>query len=298
MSLFDAARAAGVPFASNVQPRSGSILVKDLRLKYLDWGFESNPTLLLLHGFAQTAHSWDFVALSLCDRFRVVALDQRGHGDSDWSPDGDYSTESAQADVHAVAHSLSAEPVILVGLSMGGRIASSYASLHPERVRGLVIVDAGPEMQRSGTGRIRRFTQQSDEMDSVEEFVERVRKYNPSRPVEQIRGSILHNIKQLPNGRWTWKYDRRLGTGGPRVEADPALTARLWAQLGGIACPTLIIRGGDSDVLAPETAQAMEERIPDARLATIEGAGHLVPGDNPIEFIREVSKFLGEVVSG
>ena len=251
--------------------------------------------IVLLHGFAQTCHSWDFVALSLCDRFRVVALDQRGHGDSDWAPDGDYTPEAYQSDLHAIVQELGLREIVLIGLSMGGRNAFTYASSHPERVRALVIVDAAPESRTAGTENIRRFVQQEDELDSVDDFVRRVQAYNPRRSIQQIRGSILNNLKQLPSGRWTWKYDKLLRSPERRLGSDPATALRLWGYVEGLRCPTLVVRGGETDVVAADTARSMQRRIPDARLATVEGAGHLVMGDNPAGFERAITSFLSSL---
>ena len=147
----------GVTFASEAAPRDRFVDAHGLRFHYLEWGEAESPPIVLLHGFAQTCHSWDFVALSLCDRFRVVALDQRGHGDSDWAPDGDYTPEAYQSDLHAIVQELGLREIVLIGLSMGGRNAFTYASSHPERVRALVIVDAAPESRPAGTENIRRF---------------------------------------------------------------------------------------------------------------------------------------------
>lgn len=298
LPLYDAARAMGVAFAREVQPVDRTVQANGLRFHYLEWGDPHNPPMLLLHGFAQTGHSWDFVSLAFCDRFRVIALDQRGHGDSDWAPDGDYSMEAQQRDLHAIVEALDLRGFVLMGLSMGGRNSFVYAATHPERVRALVIVDAAPENRRAGTDNIRRFVQSDDELDSVEEFVARVVRYNPRRSPEQVRGSILHNIKQLPNGKWTWKYDKRLRSPDRRMAPDPELTKRLWGLLEGLRCPTLVVRGAESDVVALETAQEMVRRIPGAQLATVERAGHLVMGDNPAGFQRAVTSFLAGLRQG
>ena len=203
-----------------------------MRFHYLDWGNPDGPDMLLLHGFAQTCHSWDFVALAFCDRYHVVALDQRGHGDSDWAEDGDYSPETQQADIAGVVQALNLRDFVLMGLSMGGRNSFTYAATHPGHVRALVVVDAGPENMRSGSQNISNFVQQEDELDSVDDFVQRVLQYNPRRDPVQVRGSIMHNLKHLPNGRWTWKYDRRLRQpGGRRFQHDPDTTERLWGYL-------------------------------------------------------------------
>ena len=285
----------GVTFASEAAPRDRFVDANGLRFHYLDWGEADAPPIVLLHGFAQTCHSWDFVALSLCDRFRVVALDQRGHGDSDWAPDGDYTPEAYQSDLHAIVQELGLREIVLIGLSMGGRNAFTYASSHPEHIRALVIVDAAPESRTAGTENIRRFVQQEDELDSVDDFVRRVQAYNPRRSVQQIRGSILNNLKQLPSGRWTWKYDKLLRSPERRLGSDPATALRLWGYVEGLRCPTLVVRGGETDVVASDTARSMQRRIPDARLATVEGAGHLVMGDNPAGFERAITSFLSSL---
>jgi esterase len=294
LSLYDAARAMGVVFSKEAVPQDRFVTANGLRFHYLEWGEPDSPPVMLLHGFAQTCHSWDFVALSLCDRFRVIALDQRGHGDSDWAPDGDYSPETQQKDIAAIVEALDLRDFVLMGLSMGGRNSFTYAANHPDRIKALVIVDAGPENQAAGSNNIRNFVQHDDELDSIDAFVERVRKYNPRRATEQIRGSIRHNLRQLPNGRWTWKYDKALRSPGRRMGADPETAKRLWSYLESLKCPTLLVRGAASDVIAMDTAETMHRRIPNSKLATVENAGHLVMGDNPSGFQKAVMEFLGK----
>ncbi|MCH8206721.1 MAG: alpha/beta hydrolase [Chloroflexi bacterium] len=295
LSLYDAARAMGVPFEEEVEPQDRYASANGLRFHYLDWGGPDNTPMLLLHGFAQTCHSWDFIALTFSDRFRVIALDQRGHGDTDWAPDGDYSPEAHQKDTHAFVQAIGLENFVLIGLSMGGRNALTYAAHHPERVKAVAIVDAAPETLRAGGENIRRFVQQEDELDSVDEFVERVLKYNPRRSAQQVRGSIIHNLKQLPNGKWTWKYDKLLRSSDRRWQSDPGLTDRLWGYVEGLKPPTLVVRGSKSDLIASQTAEEMHRRMPNGTLATVEGAGHLVPGDRPAGFANAVAEFLASL---
>ena len=290
--LHDAARAMGVRFANDNAPQDKFVTANGMRFHYLEWGSAANPPMLLLHGFAQTCHSWDFVALGFSDDYRVIVLDQRGHGDSDWAADGDYSPETQQNDISAVVREIGLEDFTLMGLSMGGRNSFTYAANNPDKVRALVIVDAGPQNMQQGTQNIRNFVQQDDELDSVDAFVERVLKYNPRRSPEQIRGSIMHNLKQLPNGKWTWKYDKRLRSPGRRMGSDPETEKRLWGYLEALQCPTLLVRGGASDIIAMDTAEKMRKVIPNSQMATIKGAGHLVMGDSPAGFQRAVTEFL------
>ena len=184
---------------------------------------------------------------------------------------------------------------VLMGLSMGGRNSFTYAANNPNRVRALVVVDAAPQNMQQGTQNIRSFVQQDDELDSVDAFVERVLKYNPRRDPQQVRGSIMHNLKELPNGKWTWKYDRALRRPGRRMGSDAETEKRLWGYLESLQCPTLLARGGASDIVAMDTADRMHQAIPNSRLATIEGAGHLVMGDSPSGFQSAVNDFLASL---
>lgn len=288
LPLFEAARAMGIPFKEEVAPLSREVTANGLRFNYLDWGSEGKPPLVLMHGAFQTAHSWDFTALALRDQFHVRALDARGHGDSDWASDGDYSHDAMQADLDAVFPALGLDRFILVGLSMGGRNAMLYTARHPETVAQLVVVDIGPETQQKGKQNIARFVSGSRE-GPFEEFLERAHQYNPRRPLEQLRGSLLNNLRELPNGNWTWKYDARMrdrfqGTASTNEELEEAIRA--------IRSPTLIVRGEQSDVLAADAAERMQQMIPSSQLVSIPRAGHLVPGDNPVDFIQAVKKFV------
>ena len=295
LSLHDAARAMGVRFANDNTPQDKFVDANGLRFHYLEWGNPDNPPMLLLHGFAQTCHSWDFVALGFSDDYHVIVLDQRGHGDSDWAPDGDYSPETQQRDISAVVDALGLEGFVLMGLSMGGRNSFTYAANNPDNVKALVIVDAAPQNMTQGTSNIRNFVQQDDELESVDAFVDRVLQFNPRRDRQQVRGSILHNLKELPNGNWTWKYDRALRRPGRRMGSDPETEQRLWGYIRSLQCPTLLVRGGASDIVALDTADMMHQVIPNSRLATIEGAGHLVMGDSPSGFQNAVTEFIASL---
>ncbi len=295
LSLHDAARSMGVKFEREAVPQDRFVDANGMRFHYLEWGDADKPPMLLLHGFAQTCHSWDFVALGFSDEYRIIVLDQRGHGDSDWAADGDYSPETQQDDISGVVDALGLDAFVLMGLSMGGRNSFTYAANNPNKVRALVIVDAGPQNMRQGTQNIRNFVQQEDELDSVDAFVQRVQAYNPRRPAEQLRGSLMHNLKQLPNGKWTWKYDKALRRPGRRMGSDPETEKRLWGYLQSLQCPTLLVRGGASDIIAMDTAEQMHRSIPNSRLATIEGAGHLVMGDSPSGFQAAVVEFLASI---
>lgn len=260
----------------------------EIRLRYLEWGDPAGEPLLLLHGIGQTAHTWAYFATAIKHRYRVIAIDQRGHGDSGWAPDSDYSTTAHGRDLDAVIERLKLAAFALIGFSMGGRNAMGLASRHPAKVSRLVIVEAGPERPRPGASQARQFMSGADLASSVEDFVERAIRFNPRRSREALRESLLHNLRQLPGGAWTWKYDPILRD--PNRRLSP--WGDLWQALAKIGCPTLIVRGADSPVLPPEQAARMVETIPDARIVTISAAGHTVMGDNPVEFEAKVKAFL------
>ena len=174
---------------------------------------------------------------------------------------------------------------------MGGRNSYYYASENQNMINKLVIVDTGPETIKKGSSNIRNFVQMNDELDSIEEFVERIKKYNPHRTEEHIKGNILNNIKQLENGKWTWKYDPFLRSGFNNRNAHQKNEDQ-WKILEKIKTSTLIVKGGKSDILAKSTLKKMSDVIPNAQSVTVEEAGHLVPGDNPIEFTKILLKFL------
>ena len=283
LSLFEAARVMGVSFSREVEPQDREVTVNGLRFHYLDWGTEGKQCILFLHGALQQGHSWDFVALPLCVDYHVLALDARGHGDSQWAPDGDYSPEAHQRDLDGFVEALGLEPFILVGHSMGGRNAYTYASRHPKRVNALAIVDIGPQVNREGQDRIRRFRVLPDELNSYQEFATRVQEYT-GRPRLQVLGSLKYSIRQRPDGKWTWKYDKLLRTPGYRPEDPPP--DKLWECLAGIRCPTLIVRGSESDILATEVMEEMLRVIPKSTAAVVPRAGHLVAGDNPADFLK------------
>ena len=289
----------GVPFAE-ATPTDGYMEADGLRLHYLDWGARQGPTVLLLHGFAQSGHSFDFVSLSLSDRFRVVAPDLRGHGESDWSPDGDYRRETMLADVIRLVETLDLAPVALVGLSLGGTLGYMLAASRPDLARSLVIVDIAPRVEPKGARRVREFVEGKDYFDSLQEMVEAVKAFRPGRSEEQLRGSVLRNAKHHPDGRWSWKYDPVMRRPVSARQHDPEQERMLWAALENVRCPTLVVRGADSDVVSQESVDEMVARLPQitgAKSTTVEGAGHLVPGDNPAGFIRAVEPFLSETAA-
>jgi len=260
-------------------------------LHYVEWGAPTAPPVILLHGITGHARTWDTLAEALAPQWRVLALDQRGHGDSDSAPDGDYTTGAMADDLAAFADALGYRRFTLLGLSMGGRVAMDFAGAHPDRVERLVIVDIAPEIHPPGMARIRTMIANAPETIESEEWaVETAMAANPRADVGELRHRVKHALKRTPDGALTWKYARdvremmRRGT-----RRDPL---ELWERLTHITCPTLLVRGAESDVLSPELAQRVVAALPDGRLVEVAAAGHTVPGDRPAEFVDVVRRFL------
>ena len=261
------------------------------RFHYTEWGPPAAPAVIFLHGITGHARTWDDEARLLADRFRVLVLDQRGHGDSDPAPDGDYSDAALLGDVEAFVDRLGLTRIDLVALSLGGRVAINYAGRHPERVERLVIVDIGPEIAPAGRARVGTLMAHAPErFETLEEVVAHQRANAPLYTEAMLRHRAQHAVRPLPGGGFTWKYDRALRDGirqgRIRVPAD------LWPQWAAIQCPTLLVRGSESDILTDEIAKKMLEALPHARLAVVADAGHTVPGDQPAAFQSLLREFL------
>jgi pimeloyl-ACP methyl ester carboxylesterase len=241
------------------------IILDGLRFHYRDWPQPNRPPLLLLHGFSQRASWWDAIARELQRDFRVLALDQRGHGDSAWS--SAYPSESWVTDITAFVDALQLAPVTLVGHSMGGVHACAYAALHPDAVTRLVIVDIGPPdpaRWRGGAGR-----------------------YEPAQVWYAIRQTLRHRRADL-----RLRLRHLLRDYDPRLRLPARDAAAEWANLARIPCPTLIVRGAESQALKQDTARQMLRVLPQGTLVEIADAGHLIHWEQPERLIAALRAFL------
>lgn len=285
-----AAVAAGLNPSEIVLPAVRDVTANGLRLNYLDWGGSARRTMVLLHGGALTAHTWDLVCLASRDEWRCVAPDLRGHGDSAWSHDGQYALADYTSDLAALADGAGLDRFVLVGMSLGGLVSMLYAAEHPRRVAALVLVDVGPEMSGPGAARLRNFTDAPAELESIEAFVERAIRFNPRRRPELLRRSLLHNLRPTHDGKWTWKYDPRRSA---NIGSDPGRRPGvLWAAVARVTCPTLVVRGSESDLFLDADARRLLDALPRATYVCIEGAGHTVQGDQPAALALAVREFL------
>jgi esterase len=296
--LKQSSKIAGMDLPELVLPSEKYVELGELRLHYLDWAGPGATTIVFLHGAALTAHTWDLVCLALRDRFHCLALDARGHGDSGWPADRAYGIEAHVGDVEGLVQALGLDQFVLVGHSMGGGTALAYAGRNSSRLRALVAVDTGPRPPSAeaavGNQRVRDFIAGPAELASVDDFVERAVQFNPLRDRQLLRRSLLHNLRQLPDGRWTWKYDRDGLMARNAVHAD-ARRKVMSEAIPAIECPTLVIRGGVSDHYADEDAEYLVSILPNGRWRRVENAGHTVQGDNPRGLCDALNGFFAEI---
>jgi pimeloyl-ACP methyl ester carboxylesterase len=284
---------ARVPVAMFVAPADGQLIAGDTRLHYLDWGTDGKPWLVFLHGGAQTAHTWDIVCLALRDRYHAVALDLRGHGDSEWSPELDYGLAAHSRDLLGLLDHLGAKQVVLVGMSLGGMSAMYATSLAADRVRALVVVDVSPNIPPDRGREVVSFMNAKVELNTLDDYVEQALSFNPRRDRELLRTSLLFNLRERPDGGLAWKWDPRPMAASPeRREEWNRRRRELWERAAGIETPTLLVRGGESKMLLPEDADELVAHMPDARWVEVENAGHTVQGDNPAGLLHELEAFL------
>jgi esterase len=266
-------------------------VVDGFRLHYLDWGKRGLPPIVFLHGGALNAHTWDVVCLALRAEHHCIAVDQRGHGDSEWSPTLDYTPEAHRRDVLGLVDQLGFERFLLVGQSMGALNSFTFATEHSDRLRGLVLIDAGPTIRMNGAEKIGEFVNATAEIDSLDAALEQALKFNPLRDPRLLRRGLLYNYRQLPSGKWARKHDMRHWIGSEMKDRAKRHQSS-WQQLERVTCPTLVVRGAISDVFLDEDAEGFAMRLPNARWTKVEGAGHTVQGDNPRGLVEALRDFF------
>lgn len=287
-----------------MEPRSSFVAGADgHQIHVLEWSSEGVP-LVFVHGFGNTARIWDDAAQLVAPHYRTIAIDQRGHGDSEHDPEHRYAYEDLARDLEAVILALGIERLVLVGHSLGGRTSMVFAERNPERLAGLVIVDTGPEHDPRGTSRIRgEVEQRGDGTFAERKEYEHVLAHNfPVSPPEMIERMAAAELRQRDDGRWERKLDpaffpARGAMDEAAMEAhEKEMSTRLWVALEKIPCPTLVVRGAASDILGPEIADKMvDEALPNGSLAVVGQSSHSVMTDNPEGFNQALSAFvLGE----
>jgi esterase len=290
--LLASAADLGIPHAADTPYRSRNIVLRQMRFHYLEWGDPAAAPIVLLHGGHQSAHSWDLVSLHLAQRFHVLALDQRGHGDSEWARDVAYTNHEMSLDAEAFIGAMGLRRPILMGHSMGGRNAMLLTRRTQSLLRALVIVDVGPELSDRGRAVIAGFVRDNEEFDDLEHFVRNVQQYDPYRSREHIERTVKYNMLQRADGKFVSKCDanpRRLGVvRGTGPQENITLEDAKKFDL-----PVLLVRGADSRILTAEAAERFRDALPNGKLATVSNCGHNVHGQNTKGFIEAIASFVG-----
>ena len=256
------------------------------------------PPVVFFHGGGQTRHAWGTTLDVLADDgWRAYTVDLRGHGDSDWAPDGDYTLDAFAADVTEVARSLDQLPV-LVGASLGGIASLAAIGESPSPLaRGLVLVDVAPRIDRGGADRIGAFMLQNiDGFESLEEVADAVADYNTHRPRPTNLEGLKKNVRQRDDGRWYWHWDPAFMTGrfGSTDETRTSVIQpeRLEAAAKTLTMPVLLVRGRMSDLLTDDGSRQFLDLVPHAGFVEVGGAGHMVAGDRNDLFNDAIVEFL------
>ena len=259
------------------------------------WGDPNGPLVMLLHGGGQTRHAWKGAGETLgASGYHAVAFDARGHGDSDWADQDAYGPDHMVDDLNCVAQALGAEHPILVGASMGGGVSLMAIGMDKVAAKALVLVDMAPRIEPEGSRRIQEFMNQApDGFDTLEQVAEAIANYQPHRPRPRNLDGLAKNVRLAANGKYRWHWDpaRRKSQGA----SNPAYRQRLHDYADTLTLPTLLVRGGLSDVLSEDGAQSFLRQCPHAEYVSVKDAAHMVAGDRNDIFADSVIEFLNRV---
>ena len=259
------------------------------------WGPIDGPLVILQHGGGQTRHAWKGAGQRLGEAgYRAVAIDARGHGDSSWSPSGSYDQADMVADLAAVIDALGGKRPVLVGASMGGGVGLHACGEDRVDATALVLVDIAPRIEADGADRIMDFMRQApDGFESLDEVADAIASYQPHRPRPRKLDGLAKNVRLGESGRYYWHWDPAFMNGKRDLQQR---TAHLEACARRLTLPTLLVRGGLSDILSMEGAQSFLEMCPHAEFVNVTDAAHMVAGDRNDIFSDSVIAFLGRVV--
>lgn len=264
----------------SAQPRVERVQVEledGRRVSALKWGGAA-PRIVLVHGSAQNAHTWDTVCLALGEP--ILAVDLPGHGHSSWRDDGDYTPRSLAFDIAPIIERHAPRAEVVCGMSLGGLTTLALAYQRPDLVARLVMVDITPGVTPEKSKSITDFVNGPQNFASFDELLARTKEHNPTRTESSLRRGILHNARQLDDLTWQWRYDRR---GHPRREPGSSVAAGMWEMVERVPAPLTLVRGGVSPVVDDADVAELRRRRPDAIVHVVEGAGHSVQGDRPRE---------------
>ena len=269
--------------------RTATVLDDGRAISGLLWG-DQPPRIVLLHGGAQNAHTYDTVALALGGD--LAALDLPGHGHSDGPSEAGIDAAAAADDIAAAIRDLCAPPVMLVGMSLGGLVALNLVDRHPALVARLVLIDITPGVTGEKSSHITDFINGPPGFASFDDLLARTIEFNPTRSVSSLRRGILHNAVQLDDGTWVWRWARHRTLGGGPVSAPPARD--LWEAIDRLEVPLMLVRGMAQGSVVDDADEAMLLTLqPSARVERVEGAGHSVQGDQPLLLAALLRSFGG-----
>ena len=284
-------------------PTSHSYISQRLRLHYVDWGNAGAPPLILVHGGRDHCRNWDWVAQDLRKDYHIIAPDLRGHGDSAFSPSGDYSLSAFVYDLAQLIHQQNLAPVRIVAHSLGGNIALRYAGVYPDAVHRIAAIEGmgpSPQMEaararRSPAERISKWIDEGRSLAgrvprryaSIEEAFARMQAENRHLTPVQARYLTTHGVSQNEDGTYSWKFDNYVRTGSP-ADLTSQEVAELWSR---ITCPTLLVYGAESWASNPQT-DGRVRHFANARVVSFERAGHWVHHDRLDGFLSEIRAFL------
>jgi esterase len=267
------------------QPADRFVTVDGLRIHYVDWGTAGRQPFIMLHGLDRVARTFDHLATHFNRRYHVLAVDLRGHGDSDWDPQGRYLVEDHVSDLEGLVRQLGLRNIVLWGNSTGGRVAQVFAGLHPDLVSHVIAEDVGPERPRQIADSYARRVEQEDQgWASQDELLARLRQSNPAMSEAVLQAYVRHGTRRRDDGRIVWKRDPNLVKGF--VPTD------LWPFVEQIGSPILYVLGGRSTIVSPATQDMLRARLPQVRIVTMPGLGHYPSDEQPAEFTAIVERFL------
>jgi esterase len=279
------AEAQAAATAPTVASTDHFVTANGLRLHYVEWGDPGRPPLVLIHGLDRVGRTFEHVVPYFVDRYRVIAYDMRGHGDTSWDPNGRYLVEDHVGDLEGLVAALKLRDITVWGNSTGGRVAQVFTALHPDLVSRLISEDVGPERPRQiSDGYARRVKAEENGWASEEELLASLRKASAGTVEPVLRAHVRYGTRRRDDGRVIWKRDPNLVNGF--VATD------LWRFVGTIKTPTLYVLGGRSTIVPPETQEQLKKTLPNVRIVTMPGLGHYPSDEKPAEFVAIVSDFL------
>src|SRR6266404_6448016 len=251
------------------------VTVNGLRIHYLDFGGDGKQPLIMLHGIGRVAHTFDHVASHFNQNYHVMAVDMRGHGDSDWDPKAAYLVEDYVKDIEGLAQQFRLRDIVIWGNSTGGRVAQVFAGLHPELVTAVISEDVGPERPTQVAESVTRQLKQEDEKGwaSEEELLAQLKTSSPRTSEDILRAYAHYGSKKRPDGRVIWKRDPAIGNGFVPTE--------LWRFVRQIKSPIIYVVGGRSTIVPVATQEELKKALPQAQIVTISGVGHYPSEEKP-----------------